>query len=253
MENVMKNMETIIGGADGPTSVFLAGKIGDQMSTGALIAAIVIGLIICLFGLKLMRILSALTGLSVGAAVGLVVSVFAGVSGITFAIIVFGCAIVGAALFFFLRRFGAFWLVLDMSFGGIGTVLVSVLGIKASVSVLPILIALVVSVILGILGAIFVEPLVIIATSIAGGIMAGTSVAPLAGLGENAWIGCVIGVVIAVIGMIVQFMMQSRKIGKKEKVYSAQIKEKASVESEVEKARMILEDDDEEEKDNSED
>ena len=59
-------------------------------------------------------------------------------------------------------------------------------------------------------------------------------------------IGIVIGAVIAVIGIIVQFMMHSRKIGKKEEVYSKKVKEEVSRESEVEKARMILEEDEEE-------
>ena len=42
-------------------------------------------------------------------------------------------------------------------------------------------------------------------------------------------------------------MMHSRKIGKKEEVYSKKVKEEVSRESEVEKARMILEEDEEDE------
>ena len=56
--------------------------------------------------------------------------------------------------------------------------------------------------------------------------------------------GLAIGVAIAVIGIIVQFMMQSRKVGKKEKNYSEKVKEQYSMESEVEKARHLLDDDD---------
>ena len=44
-----------------------------------------------------------------------------------------------------------------------------------------------------------------------------------------------------------QFMMQSRKVGKKEKVYSRKVKEEVSRESEVEKARMMLDDEEDEE------
>ena len=58
-----------------------------------------------------------------------------------------------------------------------------------------------------------------------------------------------IGAVVALAGMGTQFMMQSRKIGKKEKVFSDEIKGKDSVESEVEKARNILDLDDEEKED----
>ena len=42
-------------------------------------------------------------------------------------------------------------------------------------------------------------------------------------------------------------MMQSRKIGKREKIFSKKIKEQVSMESEVEKARMLLDDGDVEE------
>ena len=52
---------------------------------------------------------------------------------------------------------------------------------------------------------------------------------------------------IAVIGITVQTMMQSRKIGKREKIFSKKIKEQVSMESEVEKARMLLDDGDVEE------
>ena len=64
---------------------------------------------------------------------------------------------------------------------------------------------------------IYVEPFVIIVTGLSGGVTAGTNIAVLAGLGENVWIGIGIGAVIAVIGIIVQFMMHSRRVGKKEK------------------------------------
>ena len=59
---------------------------------------------------------------------------------------------------------------------------------------------------------------------------------------EGIWPGYAIGAVAAILGMVVQFMMHSRKVGKKEKVYAEQVKEADSVESEVEKARMVLDD-----------
>ena len=42
---------------------------------------------------------------------------------------------------------------------------------------------------------------------------------------------------------MIQFMMQSSKIGKKERIKSEHIKEQVSMENEVEKARMILDED----------
>ena len=82
---------------------------------------------------------------------------------------------------------------------------------------------------------------------------AGTSIAALIGLNDgNWWISYAISAALALIGIWVQFMMHSRKIGKREKVYARQVREEVSRESEVERARMILEDDEEDE-DDSED
>ena len=54
---------------------------------------------------------------------------------------------------------------------------------------------------------------VIIVTGIYGGLTAGTNIAALAGLDAMTWsgIGIVIGAVIAMIGIIVQFMMHSKE------------------------------------------
>ena len=107
-------------------------------------------------------------------------------------------------------------------------------------------VALAAGIIVAILSVIYVEPFVIIVTGIYGGLTAGTNIAALAGLDAMTWsgIGIVIGAVIAVIGIIVQFMMHSRKVGKKERNYSKKVKEQDSMESEVEKARHLLDDDD---------
>ena len=71
--------------------------------------------------------------------------------------------------------------------------------------------------------------------------------ATLAGIDKNMLAGYGISIVLAVVGIVVQFMMHSKKIGKKEEVYSKKIKEEVSRESEVEKARMILEEDEDDE------
>lgn len=73
--------------------------------------------------------------------------------------------------------------------------------------------------------------------------MAGLAATALTGLDRNILItyaGCA---VLAILGMVVQFMMKSREVGKREKRFSEAVKEEKSVETEVEKARMLLEDD----------
>ena len=67
----MENFTSVFNSADGPTSIFVAGKTPEIM--GVLIAIVVVGVIISLFGLKLVRVLSAMMGLGTGAVIGAVI------------------------------------------------------------------------------------------------------------------------------------------------------------------------------------
>ena len=101
---------------------------------------------------------------------------------------------------------------------------------------------------MSVLSLIWTDPIVVIITGISGALSAGISAAALLFAGGNIWLGYGVGAVLALIGIWTQFMVQSRKIGKKEKVYARQMRDQVSRESEVEKARRILEeeeDDDE--------
>ena len=241
----------VIGGADGPTSIFLAGS-GPDMVT--MIIAIVVGLLICFFGLKIARVLVGIVGFCIGAAVGIGVVALTGPEGMVALAVVLGCAIALAVLSVVLYRFGVFCLTFLYSIS-FGTLLVC--GMSTSVvigtsTMIGMGIVLVVALILAILSAIFVDPLIIIVTALSGGMTVGNMVSQVAGLNHIGWAGYVIGAVVALVGMGTQFMMQSRKIGKKEKVFSDEIKEKDSVESEVEKARIILDLDDEEKEEDDE-
>ena len=89
------------------------------------------------------------------------------------------------------------------------------------------------------------EPLVITVSSVAGGLMAGPAIISLIGMDDKMWIGYIIAVVLAGLGLLVQLLMQSGKVKKKDKIHAQKVKEEASRESDVEKARMILDEDDE--------
>ena len=212
----------------------IAEQIGAQPTLEGLIVTGIVGLLICFFGLKLIRLQAALVGFLMGALIGIGVAWTAGISGLTFAIVVFACGAVLAALSFFLYKFGVFCVVFCVCLG---------MGVQIAdpQSTLPLVIVLVIALILAIVAVIFVEPAIIICTGISGGVTAGISAAAAMGL-EGIWPGYAIGAVAAILGMVVQFMMHSRKVGKKEKVYAEQVKEADSVESEVEKARMVLDD-----------
>lgn len=232
----MEFMENIIGSADGPTAVFLAGVINTQV----LVISIVIGLILCVFGLKLMRLLSAVVGVVIGAGIGAVIVALAQLSGTTALIVILGCGVVMALLSIFLKRIGAFLSVLCYAFG-------AVINILPADSLIFVIAAGVIALILAVVAAIYVEPLVVTVSAVAGGILAGPAIITLIGMEDKIWIGYIIAAVLAGLGVLIQLMMQSGKIKKKDKQYSQKVKEEDSMESEVEKARMILEDESEDE------
>ena len=233
MEQVLSSGSSMITEASGNARE-IAEQIGAQPTMEGLIVTGIVGLLICFFGLKLIRLQAALVGFLMGALIGIGVAWTAGISGLTFAIVVFACGAVLAALSFFLYKFGVFCVVFCVCLG---------MGVQIAdpQSTLPLVIVLVIALILAIVAVIFVEPVIIICTGISGGVTAGISAAAAMGL-EGIWPGYAIGAVAAILGMVVQFMMHSRKVGKKEKVYAEQVKEADSVESEVEKARMVLDD-----------
>lgn len=232
---------SLIGGVDGPTSVFIAGRV----NIGVIVAGIVIGLILCLFGLKFAKVVAALLGFVVGASAGAAIATAIGLGGGAFVAVTIIGAIVLAAISFLVYRIGVFLMGFICSMG-------LLISIFENTSMVLVVVMVVVSLILAVLAVIFVEPVIIIITGAFGGLTAGPLIMQLAGVGGPIWVGYVVGVVLAVIGMGVQFMMHSRKITKKEKIKSESIKEKDSMENEVEKARMILEEDDEN-KENEED
>ena len=220
----MENFTSVFNSADGPTSIFVAGKTPEIM--GVLIAIVVVGVIISLFGLKLVRVLSAMMGLGTGAVIGAVIGTVAGLDTTKMVATIAVCGVVLCIMCAVLRKFGIFVMTFFGSWGTFVTLVearsVIVLGICAAVAL-----------VIAILTVIFAEFLVIFVTGIVGGVEAGMALPFLLG--------------IAVIGITVQTMMQSRKIGKREKIFSKKIKEQVSMESEVEKARMLLDDGDVEE------
>lgn len=255
MNGIIESGKNIIGGADGPTSVFIAGKV----SAGVSVIAVIIGLILCFLGLKLARILITLNALLIGLAAGITIAAVINVDKTVFVVIMLGCAAVTAALSFFLYKFGVFCMVFTgttafaVSLTGLAGGNFGILSFTMGFGSREIIIGaavLVISFILSVFAVKFAEPMLIIITALNGGISSGISfrmfLTTAADFAVPVWAGYAAGMLFAVFGMLVQFMMHSRKIGKKEKSYADEIKEKVSVESEVKKARTVLEDDEEE-------
>ena len=105
------------------------------------------------------------------------------------------------------------------------------------------LVCLGVALVVAIVTAVLMDPIIIVISSLGGGVLSGTAAVALTGLDLNVFVTYAAWIVFAVLGVIVQFLMKSREVGKKEKRYSEAVKEEKSVETEVEKARMLLDDD----------
>ena len=230
----MEEMLNILGmleNADGPVSIFLAAN--NQMIMISMIVTVVIGLVIAIFGLKLIRVLSALVGLLLGAVIGIALNLDK-----TPMIVLVGVgAVILCILMAVLKKFGIFFLIFFYSLGTLFMLL-------KPTSLILVVICLVASVILAVLAVLFTDLLVILITGITGGVEAGMALPVLFGMGGNVWIGYALSAAFFVIGCVIQTMMHSRKVGKKERIYSKKVKEEVSMESEVEKARMMLDDDD---------
>lgn len=229
-------MESLTGGADGPTSVFVA--LPKEMGMISLITALVIGAVFCLFGQKIIRVIGVVTGLLTGAVLGIVAAVVFGLSGGALVGCTAGIGLLLAILFGIFRKAGVFWSILVLS-----AEIVSGIGLLISPSYfLMISIAgLIVGLLLAILSMKQEELVAVSVTAISGGLMAGNAASWLIQerIGLLTW---VITILLAVLGMVVQFMMHSRKMGRKEKIHSEKFREAVSMESEVEKARMVLDD-----------
>ncbi len=231
---------------------YVSGAAQQQVIIAAIIG-IVEGIIVCFFGLKIFRVLCVLYGLVFGAALGIVIAYVVNPSTTTSAlIIILAAAIICAVLFGVLKRVGAFFMAFCMSALAAMMIILPILLIEMAggVSVeqlnlgVPLGIGLAVSFILALLAAIFMDPLIIIATAIHGGLMAGGMIIQLAGqlmqVNFNAAVSYIVGIVLVILGMIVQFSMHSSKIARQERSYAEQVRKENSVESEVEQARMVL-------------
>ncbi|WP_289291201.1 hypothetical protein [Sporofaciens musculi] len=216
-----------------------------QMAVVIQIVMLIVGVLICCFGLKLVRVLSVFAGLVIGSGIGTGAALGLGFSGTMIPVTILLCTVVMAVFCCGVRKLGIFFVVLLHTTGIAASLLLP--GIK---DITQAMIVLGVSVFAALLMAVFAvikpELVVVIITGISGGLSVGTAAAALLGITGNIWVGYGISAAAAFIGIWIQFMMQSRKIGKNERVYAERMKGQVSRESEVEKARRILEEEDEE-------
>ena len=200
----------------------------------ALIVTTVIGIFLSMFGLKLIRLWSALLGLVAGAGIGFAVTELAGLEPMIVVGATIGGGIVLAFLAGFFYRFGIFLLALLT-----GTY-IAILFVNPQDWIF-LGVCLAIGLVIALLALKFVEPIMIVVTSILGGVLAGDAIATLAEL-DNPIFRYGIMVLVVIVGGIIQFTLESGKRKKKNLKKAAEIREQNSTENEVEKARAMFDD-----------
>lgn len=200
----------------------------------ALIVTTVIGIFLSMFGLKMIRLWSALLGLVAGAGIGFAVTELAGLEPMIVVGATIGGGIVLAFLAGFFYRFGIFLLAL------LSGTYIAILFVNPQDWIF-LGVCLAIGIVISLLALKFVEPIMIVVTSIIGGVLAGDAIATLAEL-DNPIFRYGIMVLVAIVGGIIQFTLESGKRKKKSLKKAAEIREQNSTENEVEKARAMFDD-----------
>ena len=226
-----------------------------EAQLAATAAVAVLGLLLCLFGLKLVRVWAALIGLAAGALAGFLISEAAGLN-TTAALVVMAAAglllaVLGAALyrvgvfitvFFSVARFalhvvspGAF-LTFFYSAAGAG------MPAAGPSEWIPLAVCAGTALVAAVLAVRFITPVTILGTVLCGAVLAGPSVyslLPETGLG--AVLSVILCAVFAALGVLVQLLLESRKRKRQSLKKAAQIREENSTANEVERARAMME------------
>ena len=210
---------------------------GNEMTIS--IAVIVLAVLTCFFGVKIFRIWMALIGFLTGCVIGFYIPVNAlqlsvGVGLIAGLIVGIVLAVISAKIYVISVMFAS-WLFS-------ATAMVVILQPKTW---LWMLVCVGIGIIPALISLKFAEPMVIIATGMFGGITVAAKGAELLGFSEQiiVWI---IGLVAACFGIMVQFILEGRKQGKKEVAAAKHIRSEKSIENEIEAARSLFSDDEEE-------
>ena len=217
-----------------------AGLLFDGAMTQAVyIIVAVLGLLVCVLGLKLVRVWNVLTGLAVGLGAGMAAGWMLGLETNVILIVSLAAGVILAVLGGVLKKFGAFILCL------VGGFSVAVQAINPTNAIM-IAVCGAIGLILAILAMLMFEPMVIIVTGLFGGALLVSGVECLLGSGL-IWLWYVIALAAALVGMGIQFTLRAREIGKKEVRHAQAVKEEISKEAEVEQMRALLDDDEDEE------
>lgn len=221
----------------GSVSQYAGTGIAFLHSTTVLIATIILGAFLGIFGLKLSRIWSALVGFILGLGIGSAIVVAASLTGMKALGVLLGCAAVLAVVFCIFYKIGMFFYLILITAGLVAYV-------AGSASIVVIGVGALLGLIFAILSVKWFDPVVIIVTSGNGAILTGRSIVSLLMLEKLLPAEIGIPVVLFIIFMVIQFFMKSKQVGKEQTKHAKEHKAKTSRENEVERARNMLDLDD---------
>ena len=184
------------------------GEIVHEAAAPALLICTVLGLINCFFGLRLLKMWVSMIGFGIGMTGGYMLGMHFG-NTIAIAVI---CALIGgillATLAYCIYRWGIFLLCFLM-----GTAVCYLLIHPTSSG--SFFVCLMAGAGVGALALKFVEPVIIISTSLQGGFMAGTCIGNLLHAREKG-MGYALGVLFAILGILIQWLGWRRRLREEE-------------------------------------
>lgn len=202
------------------------------MNIVVLVGTVIISIILCLFGIKLMRIGNALAAAVLGAGIGYYGAELAGMDVKTQMLLAIAGAVILGALAAIFKKFGAF--------------LFCMIGVTGMLILLTRPGNWIFYAVYGGIGMLFaiaamnwLDAVYIFATAFVGGVGIGTIVRKFI-VTDNIGVVIAIFVIPVVMGCIVQFILKSREIGRKEAAHSEEVKKEISKEEEVESARALF-------------
>ena len=204
-----------------------------------LIAVAVISVLLCFLGIKMMRIFNAVAGAVLGAGIAYTALSFVQVDTRTQWIIVGISALILAILAGVVKKVGCFL----FSIVGITGMLSYVLNASPNANNwLLYAISGGVAMLVALLGIKWMNPIYIISGAFAGGIGSVLLKLPLPDVSNPFLLKLGMYAIPVLIGCVVQFILKSREIGRKEAKHSAEVKKEISMEEEVENARALFDD-----------
>lgn len=199
----------------------------------SLIGTVIISLFLCLFGIKLMRIGNALASAVLGAGIGYYGAQLAGMDANMQLIISIAGAVILA--------------VVAAIFKKIGTFLFCMIGVTGMLILVTRPNSWIFYALYGGIGMLFaiaamnwLDAIYIFATAFVGGVGIGSVIRKFVVI-DNIVVIIAVFVVPVLLGCIVQFILKSREIGRKEAAHSEEVKKEISKEEEVESARALFE------------